>query len=416
MRTSNNVRYSATYTGTSSSGVRGNPWAAAGSQWAPPPKAPTARKAAPPPSAGARRYEKFDAPKSNSNWAQNEGPEARAKTYEAWENMRGQGHGASHTNHTSKPGPGRTRAPPPKVPPRDTPQSGRNASNAQGHGPPPQARPGYGDFHRDTTTNTSPRRSSSMNGRKGFMPNTPGGDEPAASKGAYFTTQRAAPGPPPVPPRNPSPMGPPPSTNHAGNDPLRQFRDQPYEPRASTPYSTQGGEKFNPFESANISRSKSTREPKHSQNINETNSDPFLASPQRTQSFADRQTRARKPVPRPSSSDHDSNSSFDDGPVLTGGAFGRRRVSKNIRKVASPAAQAKRAPQAPKATENASQSRESHTNVETFRQWMKEHPGEESSLKDFLQMGLPLTQKLHKPRSTTKLKCMVNLNISQILP
>ncbi|EHL02904.1 putative DnaJ-related protein rsp1 [Glarea lozoyensis 74030] len=59
-RTASSFRQSTAYSGAGSSGVRGNPWANAGSQWAPPPKkAPTARKGAPPPSAGAQRYQKI---------------------------------------------------------------------------------------------------------------------------------------------------------------------------------------------------------------------------------------------------------------------------------------------------------------------------------------------------------------------
>jgi hypothetical protein len=47
-------------------------------------------------------------------------------------------------------------------------------------------------------------------------------------------------------------------------DPLKHFREKPsvqFEPRISTPYATHGGEKFNPFETVNMNRSKSTREP-----------------------------------------------------------------------------------------------------------------------------------------------------------
>jgi hypothetical protein len=54
----------------------------------------------PPPSAGAQRYQKFDAGKGTSSWAHNEGPEARAKIYEAWENMRGHGHSTTNSDST----------------------------------------------------------------------------------------------------------------------------------------------------------------------------------------------------------------------------------------------------------------------------------------------------------------------------
>jgi len=76
-------------------------------------------------------------------------------------------------------------------------------------------------------------------------------------------------------------------------NPLKQFQDKPmvHEPRISTPYATHGGEKFNPFESTNINRSKSTRE-RHDRfddsHIPRTGSDSNLNSPQRARSFAQR--------------------------------------------------------------------------------------------------------------------------------
>ena len=274
-----------------SSGVRGNPWSQTASQYPPPPKAPTARSRPPPPSTGARRYEKFATPNPSAYQASQEGPQARKDTYEAWEKVRHQ----KPTPGDGGPGPGKTwRAPQP--PPRGTPQSGREESNAKKHAPPPRAAPGFEEFKEGY----SPRRSQSTNNasRKGFMPNTPGGgDEPPAPMGAYFTERNKPTAPPEVPPREPTREQPPmrerPQSSKPIPNPLKQFQDKPmvHEPRISTPYATHGGEKFNPFESTNINRSKSTRE-RHDRfddsHIPRTGSDSNLNSPQRARSFAQR--------------------------------------------------------------------------------------------------------------------------------
>jgi hypothetical protein len=91
--------------------------------------------------------------------------------------------------------------------------------------------------------------------RKGFML-TGGADEPQAPTGAYFSPRKSA-NPPPPTPREPPQTGNPIPKN------LRRYRDSAVstvEERKSTPYSTHGGEKLNPFESAKIKRSKSTHE------------------------------------------------------------------------------------------------------------------------------------------------------------
>lgn len=126
--------------------------------------------------------------------------------------------------------------------------------------PPPRKPPKAS--HDDGTAfkqNTSARpQSQNSPQRKGFTPNTPGGgDEPAGPKGAYSTHRE-------------KPTQPPPTFN---SEPLyeRSTAEVPryskskssvqFEPRMSTPYATHGGEKFNPFESLNMNRSKSTRTP-----------------------------------------------------------------------------------------------------------------------------------------------------------
>ncbi|KAI9731639.1 MAG: hypothetical protein M1818_007769 [Claussenomyces sp. TS43310] len=215
------------------SGMRGNPWSGAGSEWAPPPRPPTARKPPPPPppppSAGAQRYAGFQTPNAGTSKHAQEDAEARRKMYQGWESMKGQ--------KPAKPYPA------PKPIPKDTmPQSGREESNNIRHPPPRSTRPGFEDFR---ATETPTRK------RTGFMPATPGGDEPPASNtSAYYTQRSGRPAPPSRPPR-------------VAADPLRQFRPQnepQVGPRLSTPYSTHGGEKTNPFESVYRSRSQRATE------------------------------------------------------------------------------------------------------------------------------------------------------------
>jgi curved DNA-binding protein CbpA len=264
------------------SGTRGNPWANAGSEWAPPPKPPPPRdherRKPPPPSAGAQRYANFatsngTAPKANQD------AEARRKNYQAWESMRQQ---APRTYQPSKP-----------VPKEYTPQSGREESNNYKHPPPPKSsRPGYEEFRAGASSSQSDRTSPTRPSRKGgFMPGTPGPDEPpASSTSAYFTraagkssSRRQAEVPEP-PPRTVPPV-----------DPLKQFREKagtPLEPRLSTPYATHGGEKTNPFERINLNRSRSTREPS-----DKTNS--ARAEPSRPGASGDRHRSASPPRTRP---------------------------------------------------------------------------------------------------------------------
>ncbi|KAL2060889.1 hypothetical protein VTL71DRAFT_8941 [Oculimacula yallundae] len=297
----NRIRGGSRY-GGGSSGVRGNPWSGTASQYPPPPKPPTARQRPPPPSTGARRYEKFATPGSSSYQSSQEGPQARKDTYEAWEKVRHQ----KPTPGDGNTGPGKSwKAPQP--PPRGTPQSGREESNAKRHAPPHRPVPGFEEF-RESNLNGRRSQSSNTPNRKGFMPNTPGGgDEPPAPMGAYFTERNKPTVPPEVPPRAPPRESFPresftreayeefdnkrPTSSNPIPNPLKQFQDKPMgnEPRISTPYATHGGEKFNPFESTNINRSKSTRESQsrfNDDHLPRTGSDSNLNSPQRARSFA----------------------------------------------------------------------------------------------------------------------------------
>jgi hypothetical protein len=237
-------------------------------------------------------------------------------------------------NGSAKNGPGQSWNRPGAVP-KGTPQSGREESNSYKHRPPPAASAGFDEYRPSPAT--SPHRqaqSSSAQNRKGFMPNTPGGDEPAAPRGAYFTERNKsaqAPEPPPrqyIPDDMPGPHyypKPPQRTSQAFEpqsptaDPLRRSRQKaeaPYEPRISTPYATHGGEKLNPFDASNMNRSKSTREARDrtsgSKNMPRAGSDSNLSSPQRGQSFAQSSRQGRRAYAVPLESD----SSSDSGPTI----------------------------------------------------------------------------------------------------
>jgi curved DNA-binding protein CbpA len=361
------------------SGMRGNPWSNVSAQYPTPPKPPTATRKPPPPSSGAERYRKnFATPQASAYQAAQEGPEARKSTYAAWENLR---HNPK-TNH----GPGNTWKSP-QPPPRGTPTSGRDESNARTQRPvPPRPQPQGFDEFRQSSSGHQRSHSSSAANRKGFMPNTPGGDEPPAPRGNYFTQRDKPSVAPDLPAREP-----PPSMDNAGPDPLRQFREKAMptmEPRLSTPYATHGGEKFNPFESANINRSKSTRERNETYDPKSTSSpsksDPNLKAPHRSRSFAEqrstpRQTRATYTA----SVDLDSSSS-DEVPQTNGS---RNQSSAQRNNGTTSNAQPRPQP-APNASGQASTSKPSR--VSLFRQWMKENPNTEPPPNGFPPDGPPL--------------------------
>lgn len=222
--------------------------------------------------------------------------------------------------NAQKTGPGEGSSKPGSMP-KASPQPDREESNTFRHRQPPKAAPGYDEFRTSYSPGSSPHRraqSTSAQHRKGFMPNTPGGDEPAAPRNAYFTQRNKSAQAPEAPPRNNPPQPPPTPV-----DPLRQFREKanmPYEPRLSTPYATHGGEKLNPFDSSNMNRSKSTREPRDrfnrsedSQHIPRAGSDSNLNSPQRPQSYA--QSSSQKASFAVPSLDSDDSIS-DAGPEL----------------------------------------------------------------------------------------------------
>ncbi|PBP22338.1 DnaJ domain-containing protein [Diplocarpon rosae] len=355
--------------GGQSSGVRGNPWSSAGSAFPPPPKAPTAQRSQrpPPPSTGARKYDKFTT-QQQSAYTAFEGPGARTATYQAWEHLR-------HNQKPTETGPGKSWGAP-QPPPRGTPQSGREESNARRHAPPPKAGPGFEEFREAN----SPRRSQSTNAssRKGFMPSTPGGgDEGPAPMGAYFTDRNKPAVAPEVPPREPPPKERPQASTRPIPNPLKQFQDKAMvnEPRISTPYSTHGGEKFNPFESTNVNRSKSTKErPEHvdSDFLPRNGSGPNLNSPSRARPFAQRNSpRASKSATETVNLDSSSESSSD-GSLNTNGRPHRSdsmRTNGGGTRTAAP-------PQGPPgASVDSDTSKQSE--LARLRQWMLQNPGQE---------------------------------------
>ena len=205
------------------SGVKGNPWANAGAQYPPPPR----RNAAPRPAAsGAQRWQRFSSgvPPTAKQYTSSD-TETKKNAAKAFENMR-KGSAAKASDQ-----------------PRPTP-------------PPPPPR----------TESARQRAQASFGSRKtGFHPRTTMGDEPPVANNNYtsrsaseryaqdYNQEPSQPVPPPPPPPPRSTMPP---------DPLSQFRNQDSwaDPRQSSPYTSQGGEKTNPFDGTPISRAKSTRE------------------------------------------------------------------------------------------------------------------------------------------------------------
>lgn len=222
------------------SGVKGNPYADLSKNFPPPPRPPGFPPRPPmskrqPTASTADKYAEYasytkDAPSSS---ASRRAGKADA-TWKAWEGMRPQSKttgqstaagGSSRSPSDSRP---TSTAKPPPVPPRA----------------PPQKQP-EGAFGNSTRAS------------RGYVPQSPGGDEPPVSNNNYFTnrihtnvfptTSAAARN------RRRAPSGAGPDVESGDST----FAD----PRQSTPYQTQGGEKFDPWGGAsNIGRSRSTRE------------------------------------------------------------------------------------------------------------------------------------------------------------
>lgn len=269
----------------SSGFARGNPWANAGSDFPPPPRPPPTRsRAQPPPSAGAARYANnfkasgFGTSSAPPRPAEDDGAEARRKTYEAWARMRGSE---------------RPKPPPPQPSAQGYPSSSGYDDTGKSQPPPKPGPPPI------------PKRS-------GYAPANSGGDEPPASNtSAYFTQRHRAPTAKQqsYPEASPRPQ--------SNVDPLKQFREKaktPLEPRLSTPYSAQGGEKTNPFESVNVGRSNSTRAAPGMAD-EDGNSGPFGRSRDRRRSASPSRT-SRRPDLAPDSNAN-SEATFNTSPKRT---------------------------------------------------------------------------------------------------
>ncbi|KAJ3519073.1 hypothetical protein NM208_g14275 [Fusarium decemcellulare] len=206
------------------SGVKGNPWSNVSAQYPPPPRRNNAGPRATP--SGAQRWQdRFSSgvPPTAKQYTASD-PEAKKNAFRAFENMR-KGSTAK-ANDQSRP-------PPPPPPPR--------------------------------TESARQRAEASFGARKtGFHPRTAMGDEPPVASSNYNSRpaseryaqafpQEASQDAPPTPSR------PPPT---AMPDPLSQFRDRDSwaDPRQSSPYTSHGGEKTNPFDGIPLNRAKSTRE------------------------------------------------------------------------------------------------------------------------------------------------------------
>lgn len=231
------------------SGVKGNPWSNVSQQFPTPPRrGQPSRASAAASGAGAQRWQsRFSSgvpPTAKQQTASD--PEAKKNAARAFENMRkNQAQANSKTTRGNKP----TEPPPP--PPR-------------------------------TETARQRAEASFGNRKSGFYPRSaaPGDEPPVTSKNYYTrsTAERTDPEATPEP-RRPRPTQMP--------DPLSQFRERdrdPYaDPRQSTPYTTHGGEKTNPFDGVTPSRAKSHKEPSR-RDASGSAEDAFAAKKQRSSS------------------------------------------------------------------------------------------------------------------------------------
>ncbi|KAI9171161.1 DnaJ domain protein [Paramyrothecium foliicola] len=220
------TKYDATLSRTSrypaASGVKGNPWQNVSQQFPTPPRRNQQTRNT---QSGAQRWQTRFATGVPPT-AKQQAPadtETKKNAYQAFENMRNRTtrSSAKESKRESQPA-----APPPPPPRSETARQRAQAS--------------FG------------------NRKSGFQPHSPApGDEPPVDNRNYFSkpsadrsradesdTRQSRPGPIP--------------------DPLSQFRakdkDHFADSRQSTPYTTHGGEKFNPFDGIPLGRAKSTRE------------------------------------------------------------------------------------------------------------------------------------------------------------
>ncbi|KAH7328218.1 hypothetical protein B0I35DRAFT_472958 [Stachybotrys elegans] len=193
------------------SGVKGNPWSHVSEQFPAPPR----RK---PPASGAQRWNQRFAsgvPPTAKQQASSdsESRQSAASAARAFESMRTK---ASNQQRETP------QAPPPPPPRSETARQRQQASFGN-------RKPSY-----------APRTSAQD-------------DEPPATPARNNTARHHASSSSQVPQASPIP------------DPFSQFREREYghDARQSSPYTTHGGEKTNPFDGVPIGRAKSTREPAH---------------------------------------------------------------------------------------------------------------------------------------------------------
>ena len=201
--------------------------------------------------------------------------------------------------------------------------------------PPPRKAPGAGHEESNTFKQNSNSRSHTQTSphRKGFTPNTPGGDEPAAPRTAYATHREKPAQAPPLTNDIRPPM-----YDRATGDPSRRHSKAQssvqFEARMSTPYATHGGEKLNPFESININRSKSTRMPSNrysSDGMPRGGSDPNLNSTHRPEPQDTSFAKQGSTFATPNSDD----SSSDCGPQIKKKAIPRTTATRTFAKARS---------------------------------------------------------------------------------
>ncbi|KAM5348108.1 hypothetical protein ACJ41O_007932 [Fusarium nematophilum] len=204
------------------SGVKGNPWSNVSAQYPPPPRRNNAGTRTTP--SGAQRWQtRFSTgvPPTAKQYTASD-PEAKKNAARAFENMRK----GSTAKASEQP-----RPPPPPPPPR--------------------------------TESARQRAEAAFGTRKtGFHPRTAMGDEPPVASSNYNSrtaSERYTQAFPQEDPEEAPPAGPQPTTTP---DPLNQFRDRDSwaDPRQSSPYTSHGGEKTNPFDGTPLNRAKSTRE------------------------------------------------------------------------------------------------------------------------------------------------------------
>lgn len=208
------------------SGVRGNPWSNVSQQYPTPPRRqnPTSRN----PTSGADRWnQRFSTgvpPTARTSAAAGSGAETKKNAASAFEKMRN-----------------------------------KSQSGAKSQPPPTPPRAEYAKQRAEASFGAS--RSSRASRASAYVPSASGsGDEPSVSNSNYSTHRD-----PPASHSRPAPEQKP--QHIPMSDPLRQFREDSFvDLRKSSPYTTHGGEKTNPFDGTNLGRSKSTREPPRNTN------------------------------------------------------------------------------------------------------------------------------------------------------